>query len=141
MECRLLRQRSPLSHEMTYETFRSGPSGNGSKRVYSFLPLYKKAPLAAPKHPELYELLGVVDALRDGGARERELGNASFRLGSKDELPIEWTTPERDGGDVRRPQDGIVSRYRGGSSRTRGESADHHRTIPAFAPILETVCW
>ena len=45
----------------------------GSKRGYAFLPLYKKVPQAALKDDELYQLLALVDALRDGGAREREL--------------------------------------------------------------------
>ncbi len=64
----------PLSHEMTHEEpIPVWPFEQGSKRGYSFLPLYKKAPLAALKDPELYQLLALVDALRDGGVREREL--------------------------------------------------------------------
>jgi hypothetical protein len=49
------------------------PFEQGSKRGYAFLPLHKKAPQAALKDPELYQLLALVDALRDGSAREREL--------------------------------------------------------------------
>jgi hypothetical protein len=37
------------------------------------LPLYKKVPQAALKVDGLYQLLALVDALRDGSAREREL--------------------------------------------------------------------
>lgn len=65
----------PLSHQLTQEE----PSpvwpfaGEGSKRGYALMPLYKKAPQAALKDPELYQLLALVDAIRDGGAREREL--------------------------------------------------------------------
>jgi hypothetical protein len=49
------------------------PFEQGSRRGYAFLPLYKKAPQAALKDPELYQLLALVDAMRNGGAREREL--------------------------------------------------------------------
>jgi hypothetical protein len=38
-----------------------------------FLPLYQKAPQAALKDHELYQLLALVDALRDWSARKREL--------------------------------------------------------------------
>ena len=58
------------------DTGRTGPVWpfeQGSKRGYAFLPLYKKAPQAALKDHELYQLLALVDALRDGSAREREL--------------------------------------------------------------------
>jgi hypothetical protein len=64
----------PLSHKMTQEE--PGPVWpfeHGLKRGYAFLPLYKKVPQAALKDPQLYQLLALVDALRDGSAREREL--------------------------------------------------------------------
>jgi len=64
----------PLSRKMTQaEPVPVWPFEQGSKRGYAFLPLYKKAPQAALKDPELYQLLALVDALRDGSAREREL--------------------------------------------------------------------
>src|SRR3954447_15596372 len=64
----------PLSHQMTQEEpVPVWPFAEGSKRGYAFLPLYKKAPQAALKDPELYQLLALVDAIRDGSAREREL--------------------------------------------------------------------
>ena len=64
----------PLSHRMTKEEpVPVWPFEQGQKRGYVFLPLYKKAPQAALKDPELYQLLALVDSLRDGGAREREL--------------------------------------------------------------------
>ena len=64
----------PLSHKMTQEEpVPVWPFEQGSKRGYTFLPLYKRAPQAALKDPELYQLLALVDALRDGSAREREL--------------------------------------------------------------------
>jgi hypothetical protein len=36
-------------------------------------PLHKAAPKAARQDPVLYELLALIDALRDGRARERQL--------------------------------------------------------------------
>ena len=36
-------------------------------------PLYRTVPAAALRDPILYELLALVDALRDGRARERQL--------------------------------------------------------------------
>jgi hypothetical protein len=42
-------------------------------RRYAFSPLHKNVPKAALADPRLYELLALVDALRDGKAREREL--------------------------------------------------------------------
>jgi hypothetical protein len=38
-----------------------------------FSPLYKNVPEAARRDPKLYELLALVDAIRDGRAREREI--------------------------------------------------------------------
>lgn len=64
----------PLSPKMIQEEpVPVWPFEQGSKRGYAFLPLYKKAPQAALKDHELYQLLALVDALRDGSAREREL--------------------------------------------------------------------
>jgi hypothetical protein len=42
-------------------------------RGYSFEPLYKHAAEAALADPAFYELLSLVDALRDGRVRERKL--------------------------------------------------------------------
>jgi hypothetical protein len=49
------------------------PDGNGSARGLEFSPLYKNVPAAARRDPKLYELLALVDAIRDGRAREREI--------------------------------------------------------------------
>lgn len=48
------------------------PDPEGEIRGYSFSPLYKSAPMAAKKDIILYEYLVLVDAIRDGRARERE---------------------------------------------------------------------
>jgi len=49
------------------------PDPEGEKRGIAFSPLYPSVPRAARQDPELYELLALVDALRDGRARERKL--------------------------------------------------------------------
>ena len=49
------------------------PYSEGSTRGYGYAPLHKNVPKAALADPRLYELLVLVDALRDGKAREREL--------------------------------------------------------------------
>ena len=47
------------------------PYSQGQTRGYSFSPLHKNAPQAALEDSRLYELLALVDAIRDGRARER----------------------------------------------------------------------
>jgi hypothetical protein len=49
------------------------PDPEGEIRGESFSPLYKSAPIAAKNDPELYQLLVLVDAIRGGRAREREI--------------------------------------------------------------------
>jgi hypothetical protein len=49
------------------------PDPEGEARGELFAPLYKSAPKAARADPVLYELLVLVDAIRGGRAREREL--------------------------------------------------------------------
>ena len=46
----------------------------GDTRGQEFRPLYKTAPAAARRDPALYEVLALVDAIRGGRARERQLG-------------------------------------------------------------------
>jgi DNA-binding transcriptional MocR family regulator len=48
------------------------PCADGNVRGSSFEPLHKTVPAAAAKDPALYELLALVDALRDGRTRERQ---------------------------------------------------------------------
>jgi hypothetical protein len=59
------------------------PHAQGKVRGYGLKPLYKSVPLAAERDPELYELLALVDAIRDGRARERALATREIeaRLG------------------------------------------------------------
>jgi hypothetical protein len=49
------------------------PYAEGSVRGTEFSPLYRNVPAAALHDPKFYELLALVDAIRDGRAREREL--------------------------------------------------------------------
>ena len=60
------------------------PDPDGDTRGYEFSPLYKSVPKAASKDKKLYELLAIVDAIRDGRAREREIAikELKIRLGS-----------------------------------------------------------
>ena len=48
------------------------PHAEGKVRGLSFSPLCKNAPKAAKKDKELYELLALMDAVREGRARERQ---------------------------------------------------------------------
>jgi hypothetical protein len=49
------------------------PSPEGEHRGVSLEPLYKTVPIAARRDPLLYEMLALLDALRDGRSRERRL--------------------------------------------------------------------
>ena len=49
------------------------PFAKGTVRGEEFEPLYPSVPQAAARDPKLYELLALVDAVRDGRARERNL--------------------------------------------------------------------
>jgi len=56
------------------------PDPEGDTRGYEFSPLYKSVPKAVKKDNNLYELLTLVDAIRDGRARERELAIKELRM-------------------------------------------------------------
>jgi hypothetical protein len=60
------------------------PYAEGKVRGYAFAPLYRTVPEAALRDPEFYELLALVDAIRDGRARERNLARQALekRLGA-----------------------------------------------------------
>jgi len=59
------------------------PYAEGKVRGYALAPLYRSVPEAALRDPALYELLALVDAIRDGRARERSLARQAIeqRLG------------------------------------------------------------
>ena len=49
------------------------PDPDGEVRGQAFSPLYKSVPQAAREDEKLYELLTLVDAIRGGRVREREM--------------------------------------------------------------------
>lgn len=55
------------------------PYSQGTTRGYSYAPLHKNVPKAALDDPRLYELLALVDGLRDGKACERDLAIKELR--------------------------------------------------------------
>ena len=67
------------------------PSREGTVRGRSVEPLLPKMDQVARRSPELYASLSLVDALRVGRAREREL--ASRELRSRFNVPSEMPAP------------------------------------------------
>ena len=55
------------------------PDPEGEVRGTAFSPIYKAAPRAARQDVQLYELLVLVDAIRDGRARERQIAVTELR--------------------------------------------------------------
>ena len=64
---------SPLKEEIQSTEAYVWPYGKGTVRGHSITPLYPSVPEAALKDVKLHEKLALVDALRVGRAREREL--------------------------------------------------------------------
>ncbi len=56
------------------------PDSDGEVRGIAFQPLCKQAPQAARIDKNLYELLTLVDAVRSGRAREREIATKKLRI-------------------------------------------------------------
>jgi hypothetical protein len=55
------------------------PYAEGNVRGFEFTPIYKSVPEAASRDPKLYELLALVDALRDSRVRERDFAARELR--------------------------------------------------------------
>ena len=55
------------------------PDPEGEARGIAFSPLYKSVPKAARGDPKLYELLVLVDGIRAGRARERDIASKELR--------------------------------------------------------------
>src|SRR3972149_1878482 len=55
------------------------PDPEGKVRGYEFSPLFKSVPKAAARDKRLYELLVLVDAIRGGRARERDIAVKELR--------------------------------------------------------------
>lgn len=64
---------SPLKEEIQSSEAYVWPYGKGTVRGHIILPLYPSVPDAVLKDEHLHELLALVDALRVGRVREREL--------------------------------------------------------------------
>jgi hypothetical protein len=64
---------SPLKEHIQSTEHYVWPYGKGTVRGHSIMPLYSSAIEAALKDAQLYQLLALVDAMRVGRAREREL--------------------------------------------------------------------
>lgn len=64
---------SPLKEQIQSTEDYVWPYGKGKVRGHGILPLYPSVPEAALKDEKLHELLALVDALRLGRAREKEL--------------------------------------------------------------------
>jgi hypothetical protein len=60
------------------------PDPEGNVRGQSFSPLYKSVPKAAKQDHQLYELLVLVDAIRGGRPREREMAKKEISKRLKD---------------------------------------------------------
>jgi hypothetical protein len=55
------------------------PNSEGSTKGYALEPLFKRIAKAVEQDPKLYELLALVDAIRDGRARERKLAEDKLK--------------------------------------------------------------
>ena len=55
------------------------PDEEGEVRGYEFSPLYKSVPFCRRRDAKLYELLALVDAIRGGAMREREVAIRELR--------------------------------------------------------------
>lgn len=64
---------SPLNHYFPETNCNVWPDPEGHVRGQSFKPLYKRAPTAAKRDTRVYELLVLLDGLRDESTRVRRL--------------------------------------------------------------------
>jgi hypothetical protein len=64
------------------------PHPEGGTRGMAFSPLYKIAPSAAGRDPKLYELLALVDAIRGGRARERQIAIEQLKRRLDEHAPV-----------------------------------------------------
>jgi len=55
------------------------PDALGTTRGIAIAPIYRSVPEAAATDAKLYNVLTIVDAIRMGGSRERELASIEFR--------------------------------------------------------------
>lgn len=55
------------------------PMPEGKKSGYELLPLHPAAPEAASIDPDFYEMLALIDCIREGRARERTLASKEIQ--------------------------------------------------------------
>ncbi len=84
--------RALIQHEEAKDLPPVWADPEGKVRGYALDPLFRNVPYAARKDRQLYELLALVDALREGRARERnlaatELGRRLEVLGIREVVP------------------------------------------------------
>lgn len=70
----------PLNTSIQSQELYVWPSAKGTARGQSIVPLYPSIPQAALKDFKLYELLALVDAIRVGRAREKEIAIKELKL-------------------------------------------------------------
>ena len=70
---------SPLNKMINSSELYVWPSGKGDARGQSIIPLYPSVIEAIKRDSELYELLAMVDTLRVGKAREKEIAIKELR--------------------------------------------------------------
>jgi hypothetical protein len=66
------------------------PHPEGTVRGGSLAPLYPSVPAAALRDPVLHEYLALIDALRDGRARERRLAEQELRARIQEQADVRW---------------------------------------------------
>lgn len=78
---------APLNKVMDAEALAWPPvwtDAHGTAQGYAIVPLYSGAPEIVGNDSDLYELLSLVDALREGRSRERKLAAAELSIRFKD---------------------------------------------------------
>lgn len=71
---------APLKEQIQSTEAYVWPYGNGTVRGHSIMPLYPSVPEAALQDEKLYELLALVDALRVGRAREKQIAVQELKI-------------------------------------------------------------
>lgn len=69
----------PMNRFIQSQEYYIWPSAKGKLKGHSILPLYPSAPEAALKDVKLYHLLALVDVMRIGRAREKEIATTELK--------------------------------------------------------------
>jgi len=70
---------APLANQISSDEPYVWPAAFGNVRGHAIAPLYPKAIVAAERDPKLYEVLALIDALRVGRARERNIASEELK--------------------------------------------------------------